>query len=59
MKREMIVKNGTWQRCAIGMEGNSYKKEIIGARYQRRLVRIETGVETYKNKIIYKEETMY
>ncbi len=56
----MIMNRRTWQRCVTGIESSLFKNdtvEIIGARWQRRLVR--KNVFTYKDKIRYKKDLMF
>ncbi len=56
------MKRRTWQRYAIGIEGNSYKSdtvEIIGARWRRKEVRKEKDVKTYKDTVRCKKEKMF
>ncbi len=53
------MKGRTWQRYAIGIEGNSYKSEIIGARWRRKEVRKEKDVKTYKDTVRCKKEKMF
>ncbi len=56
--RERIVKQITWQRFAIGTERSSFKGDtvgIIGARWRRRLVWKEKGVQAYKDIKTYND----
>ncbi len=56
------MKQREWQRCVIGIESSSFKSdtvEVVGARWRRRLIWEEKGVQAYKDKIRYKEEITF